>query len=101
MYINMYICRYTWGFLYLTCTPIVHECTDVLMCVSACTCTCIYVNLLFPGEEFLETNSMVAFSPVQLHCVCQRLILPIGKTGIHVDLSVLHVHVHLYVVCFI
>ncbi|XP_019851972.1 PREDICTED: uncharacterized protein LOC109581917 isoform X2 [Amphimedon queenslandica] len=29
------------------------------------------------GDEFLSTNSMVAFSPLQLHCVCKRMILPI------------------------
>ena len=29
------------------------------------------------GDEFLATNSTVAFSPLQLHCVCQRMVIPI------------------------
>lgn len=36
------------------------------------------------GDEFLQTNSMIAFSPLQLHCVCKRLVLPIASEHINV-----------------
>ena len=75
------------------------------ICACVCVCACVHagmhvcnpsspslflqdilsitetLSMLFyqRGDHFLQENFMVAFSPLQLHCVRQRRVLPIGK----------------------